>query len=166
METHLTKYFGEINLITPNEWYEAEIELNEQVIEILIACSGTASKLDKEILQRIDNYIDTLETNEAKIRLLIKENFIQEGEVKDYIDDQIENQEKDDINDLIEYADKKLNKKEKLLSVLKLLQIAFYPEIEDKMFAVFDYTIDEDLTDELLAIKVYKDNSVTIDIES
>ena len=166
METHLTKHFGEIDLTKPNEWYESEIQLNEQNVEVLIACSGTASKLEKETLQRIDNYIDNFETNEANIRLLIKEDYLRNGDTKYYIDNQIEEQDKDDIADLIENADKKLSKKEKLLSVLKLLEVRFYPESEDKMFAVFDYTIDEELTDDLLAVKLYKDDGVTIDIES
>lgn len=166
MEKHLTKHFGVINLSKPNEWYESEIQLNEQNIDVLIACSGTTSKLEKETLQRIEFYIDNFETNEANIRLLIKENYLKNGEAKYYIDNKIEQQNKDDIADLIENADKKLSKKERLLSILKLLEIRFYPESEDKMFVVFDYTIDEELTDDLLVVKQYKDDTISIDIES
>ena len=97
---------------------------------------------------------------------MINKDFKEDGEARGYIDDQIEGQEQDDIQDLIGDIDKKLSKEEKLLSVLSLLRVVFYPENEDKMFAVFDYTIDEELTDDLLAIKLYKDDRITIDIEN
>ncbi len=161
-----TKHFGKIDLKKPNEWYETEIELNGKVIEVLITYSKTALNVDQEILQNIDNFIDNLNTNETKIRHVIHDDFKQKGNTAYYIENQIEEQDKNDISRLIRNADKKLTKKEKLLSVLTLLRIVFYPEKEDNVFAVFDYTIDEEITDDLLAVKFYKDNSISIDIES
>lgn len=166
MATHLTKYFGDIDFEKLEEWYETELELNEKTVEISITVSTASKSLDKNDIQRVDNYVENLQSNETRIRQLIQEDFKRKGETKYYIDNQIEEQEKENIADLIENADKKLSKKEKLLSVLTLLRIVFYPEKEDKMFAVFDYTIDEELTDALLAVKLHKDDSVTIDVES
>ena len=166
MATHLTKFFGEINFEKLEEWYETELELNGKTVEVSITVSTKSKTLDKNDIQRVEDYVENLQSNEESIRLLIQADFMGKGETKDYIDTQIENQDKEDIADLIKTADKKLSKKEKLLSVLTLLRIVFYPEKEDKIFAVFDYTIDEELTDDLLAVKLRKDNGVIIDIES
>ena len=166
MTKHITRYFGEINLDKLEEWYETEIDLNGKTVEISITVSTAAKNIDKESIETIENYVDDLKNNEDNIQLVIHRDFKEMGETKEYIDNQIELQDKEDIANLIENADKKLSKKEKLLSALILLRIVFYPEKEDKMFAVFDYTIDEELTDDLLAVKLYKDSSVTIDIES
>ncbi|MGB4812191.1 MAG: DUF2004 domain-containing protein [Methylophilaceae bacterium] len=166
MTTLATKYFGEINLEKLDEWYEAELEINQQTVEVSLAISTAATILDKAIIQKIENYVDHLQSNAKAIRQLIQQNFKEKGEAKYYIDSQIEDQDKGDIDDLIENADKTLNKKEKLLSILTLLNIRFYPETEDNMFVVFDYTIDEALTDDLLVVKIYKDDTVRIDIES
>ena len=162
----VTKYFGEIDLAKLEEWYEAVLEINQESVEVSLAIADVVAMLDKEIIQKIESYVDQLQNNEKNIRLLIQQNFKEKGEAKYYIDSQIEGQDKGDIDKLIENADKTLNQKEKLLSVLTLLNIRFYPESEDNMFAVFDYTIDEQLTDELLVVKIYKDDVVQIDIES
>lgn len=166
MATYLTKFFGEIDFEKLEEWYETELELNGKTVEVSITVSTASKSLDKDDLQKVDDYIETLYSNEESVRLFIQEDFKKKGETKDYIDNQIEEQDKEDIADLIRNADKKLSKKEKLLSVLVLLRIVFYPEKEDNMFAVFDYTINEELTDDLLAVKLYKNNNVRIDIES
>ena len=161
-----TKFFGEIDLERPEEWYEAEHEINGETVEVSMTFSTTCKILGKDDIERVDNFIENLRSNVEAIRLLLQQDFESEGETRNYIDSQIEEQDKDDIADLIKDADKKLSKKEKLLSVLTLLRIVFYPEKGDKMFAVLDYTIDGDLTDDLLVVKLYKDNNVTIDIES
>ncbi|MDU1893053.1 MAG: DUF2004 domain-containing protein [Dysgonomonas sp.] len=166
MATQLTKYFGEINLDELEEWYDTELELNGKKVEVSITVSTASKSLDKDDIQKIDDYIENLQSNEENIRFFIQEDFKRKGETKDYIDNQIEEQDKEDITYLIRDADKKLSKEEKLLSALILLRIVFYPEKEDNMFAVFDYTINEELTDDLLAVKLYKNDSIRIDIES
>ncbi len=166
MSTHLSKYFGEFELADPEEWYETEIEFNERTLEVLMTCSSEAKNIDQTFLQTIDDFIDNFSDNEKLVRLSFIDDFKNGGETKTYIDSQIENQESEEIENLIDRADEKLNNAEKLLSVINLLRVVFYPEKEDRMFAIFDYTISEDLTDELLVFKLYKDKKNRICIES
>lgn len=166
MAKHLTKYFGEIDFEKLEEWYESEVELNNEILEVAITVSVLSKSLDKEDFQKVDDYLENLQKNEMNIREYVAQDFKAKGEALNYIDFLIEELDKEDIADLIESTDKKPTKKEKLLSVLKLSGIVFYPEKEDGTFAIYDYTIDQDLTDELLAVKVYKDNTIRIDIES
>jgi Protein of unknown function (DUF2004) len=166
MTKQLTKYFGEIDLDSLQEWYDSEIEINGKIVEISIAISSALTGVDEISLQAIDHYIDNLNTNESDIRHTIEKDFHEDGEVADYIEQQIKHQDKEKIANLICYIDKKITKKEKLLSVLDLLWIRFYPERDDTMFAVFDYTICEELTDDLIAVKILKNKSILIDIEN
>jgi hypothetical protein len=166
MTKYLTKHFGEIDLDSLEEWYDSEIEINGKIVEISIAISAALSGVDESSLQAIDNYIDNLNINEISIRYIIEKDFHKGGEVADYIEQQIKHQDKEKITNLIFNIDKKITKKEKLLSILDLLWIRFYPERDDTMFAVFDYTICEELTDDLIAVKLLKDENILIDIES
>jgi hypothetical protein len=166
MNIYSTKYFGEIDLNNPNEWYETELEVNDKKVEVLLTVSSVCKSIDKEAIQQIETYLDNLQDNESYVRSRMLENFKQKGDVMEYINSFIEEFDKEDIADLIKGIDKKLSKKEKLLSILVLLQIVFYPEREDETFAILDYTISEELTDELIAVKIYKDNSIRFDIES
>jgi hypothetical protein len=166
MALYSTKFFGEIELDNVEKYYEIDVELYDKTVELTIYISTASTSVDKESIIAIENYIENLEENEKDIRSLIWEDFKSGGEVKNYIDWQIDEQEKEEIDNLILTVDKKLNKREKLLSVIYLLRIGFYPEKEDKVFAVHDYTIDDDLTDELLVAILDKNNTVTITIES
>jgi hypothetical protein len=47
-----------------------------------------------------------------------------------------------------------------------LIRINFYPEEEDRMFAGYNNSISEELTDDILAIRIYKNGDVRIVIES
>ena len=162
---HLTKYFGEIDLDNVEECYETEIEVRERPVEITMNITGSKT-IDSDSIQAVEDYLDNLTINEEDIRQIINQDFKEKGEAKNYIDFQLDGLDKDDIADLIEGADKKLNKKEKLLSVLYLLRVGFYPEKEDNSFAVYDYTIEEEYTNDLLVIIIGKDNNVRLTIES
>ncbi len=166
MNMYSAKYFGEIDLNNPNEWYETELEVNDKKVEILFTVSSVCKSIDKEAIQQIETYLDNLQDNESYVRSCMQENFKQKGNVMEYINFFIEEFDKEDIADLIKGIDKKLSKKEKLLSILVLLQIVFYPERDDETFAILDYTVSEELTDELIAVKLYKDNSIKFYIES
>jgi len=165
MPLYSTKYFGDIDLNNANEFYEADLKLRGQHFEAVINIIGT-KPINKESIQSIERYLDDLHDHEAEIKQLLREDFKKEGVVYEYIDLQVENLNKANISKLIEGIKLKLNKKEKLFSVVHLLTINFYPDEDDPMFAMHDFTINKDLTDDLLAVKLYKDNTVRIDIES
>jgi hypothetical protein len=166
MNIYSAKYFGEIDLDGPNQWYETELNVNNKTVEVLFTVLDTSTSIDKEAIQKIEAYLDNFQDNESYVRSCMQENFKQKGDVMDYIDFHIEEFDKEDIADLIKGIDKKLSKKEKLLSILVLLRIVFYPERDDGTFAVLDYTISEELTDELIAVKLYKDDTMDFAIES
>lgn len=161
----LTKHFGEIDLDNPKEYYETEVELHERKTEITISIINP-KMVDEESIKAIDDYIDNLIINEKVSRIIIQENFQDQREAKNYIDFEIEKLDESDISILTTDAKKNLKIEEQLLSALYLLRVSFYPEKDDKVFAVYDYTIEEDLTNNLLVVIINKDNSTRITIES
>lgn len=165
MTRHLTKHFGEIDLDNPEDYYETKIELNGKPVEMVMNICNSENT-NSESIQEIDTYIDNIKAKEEKIRIAIKEDFKEEGEAKNYVDFQIEGQEDEAISKLIAQTNKNITKEEQLLSTLYLLAVNFYPDKEDKVFAVYDYTIEEELTDDLLVVIISKDNRIKITIES
>lgn len=160
-----TKYFGEIDLDNVEQYYEGVIKLSERPIEVSINI-GAAKSLTENSVKAIDSYVDNIVTNEQNIRQTIQSNFKDQGEAKNYINFLLTDHDEDDLVSLTEDNTEDLGLEEKLLSTLYLLRISFYPEEADKVFAVYDYTIDEDLTNDLLVVIVSKDGKVKITIES
>ncbi len=150
-------YFGLIDFENLQEWYEIEMPFNNRNIAVSITILSKNS-VEKEAIERIDNYLSDLEKKEQFIRKILFQNYVEQGEVKNYIDFI-----KEDLatNEIAALPDD-----EKIVQQLHLLQIVFYPEKEDTMFSVFDYTIGEELTDDLLVVKYYKNENIRITIES
>lgn len=166
MPTHLTKYFGEVELDDAEKYYEITLELHGKSVEVTIELQKGISPVSELELQTVDDYLNDLENHEQIIRGKLREDFRAEGEAKNYIDSQIEEQDPDEIAELIKPFSKRFSKAEKVLAALQLVELRFYPQKDDKMFAVYDYTIGQDLTDDLLVVKLSKDNSLEITIES
>ena len=166
METYFSKYFGEINIEASEKWFDFETTINGSQAELSITYSDAAKILDVETINNIETYVDNIEINENNIRRAIQENFDAGGESKEYICDQLDDQDAEDIEELIKDSDETLSQPQRILSRLKLLRVVFYPEIDDPMFAVFDYSIGEELTDELLAVKLKKNGKIGFDVES
>ena len=164
-EKFVSKYFGEINKTTTEEFYETKVDLYERKIELIINVVSE-KKVDHENMERIEDYIDHLVINESKIKRAIQEDYRQNGEVKNYINLFLEDPNNKDFVDSIKTGEEHFTKGEYLLSSLYLLRINFYPEKRDRVFAVFDYTVGEELTNKLLVFIIAKDNKTNITIES
>ena len=157
-------YFGLIDFENPQEWYEIEMELNNRKITVSITILSKNS-VNKGAIERIDNYLSDFEKNEQFIRKIIFQNYIEQGETKNYVGFIKEDLATSEIASLTK-ANINLSDDEKIVQQLYLHQIVFYPEKGDTMFSVFDYTIDEELTDNLLVVKYYKNENIKITIES
>jgi Protein of unknown function (DUF2004) len=159
-----SKYFGEIDLKTPKEFYELDMDFKGRTVEMVINSELLELK-ESEILW-IETFLDNIATQEKELWDIVLEDFKKKGITKEYIDIVIDEIDKEDIDDLIREANKSLKRKEKILSVLYLITINFYPREDDKSFVILDYTIDEESTNELLVVVLNRDNGVDIKVES
>ena len=163
-----SKFFGEINLKPlKNEWwtYDAEVDLYNNKIGLDLNTVSSKS-INPELINKVDSFLEDLENQEHKIRSFLKKDFENSGIAKEFIDIYIEFYEGEFIEPLIKNSDRSLSIKERLYSIIYLHRIGFYPEEDDDVFAVFDYTIGRDITDQLLVVNVLNNMSYSITIES
>lgn len=165
MNSYLSKYFGEIELNKVKQWYESEIELKGKSVEIVINIS-IATEIDREWIIAIDDYLENLQQHEEEIRQIMHRDLKKKSVTKEYIDILLEYHEKEDITELIKGTDKSLTKKERILSILYVSTINFFPETADDVFVVYDFTVDEELTDQLLVVVESKKQEISMKIES
>jgi hypothetical protein len=156
--TESTKHFGQIELKGVERYYETEVELNGRSVEITINITGSGD-LESNEVKRVDAFVDDLENHIEALKNIFLQDFKNEGETKNYIDSQI--REENVLG--IEAATGNV---EALISALYPVRINFYPEKDDEMFAMFDFTLNETISEDILALKIYKNNQVQIGIES
>jgi hypothetical protein len=156
MNRYNSKYFGEINLYAVEERCDAEIEYKEKSVSLDLNTVGF-TKIESAYIQAVDDFLDGLDSYEPTLRTALKKDPKEKGETDYYLQEHIEELSKEEINRLILTADKKGTKKEQPLSVVYLRGKGLYPEQEDETLAVFDYTLSDELTDDLLVINVSKD---------
>jgi hypothetical protein len=160
-ETFTSKYFGEINKENPEEFYEARVDFYEREIDLIVNVVSE-NKIDHGNIERIEDYIDHLVINESKVSRAIQEDYKQNGEVKNYIKRCLEEIIGKDLVAPAKLKYENADKEEELLSSLQLIRINFYPEKQDKMFAILDYGIDEVLSGDPLIVMILKNNKMDI----
>lgn len=150
MSEYTLAYFGEINADALKEYYEADLELDGRVIRIDL--NFESKILDKQTTEQIKFFIENIARFAHQNKSLIQQDLETKNDsvVKSYIDVHIEELGKDFLEQL-EISDKS-NPAQQLLERLHLKRIGIYPD--DKLcFGVFDYTIDNEKTDNLIVLK-------------
>lgn len=156
--------FDEIDLDNLEEYYESEGRINGHTIEIDL--NFDEASIDEGRLEKVQNWIANLsELNRIGIAA-IAEDFKSGKTVKEYIRFHLEELDESDLKALLKGANKKMLTDQQVLSVLKLKAVIFNPHSTER-FITLDYTIDEDLTDQLIVIDLLIDGQVEyVTIES
>ncbi len=85
---------------------------------------------------------------------IIQEDFKSGETVKEYIEHHLKELDNDDLKGLLKSAEGS-TKEDKMLSVIKLKRIGFYPQTEERFFNL-DYTLEDELTDYLVVLDLQK----------
>lgn len=159
MENYQMPYFGEINISALEEYYDAEIELNGSPVSIDINFKN--SSIDQALALTIAEFLENISGFNKQNKTVIADDFNSEdGEVRNYVTFHIEELGSDFLEQLA-ISHGSSDKEQQLLAKLKLVRIGLYPDGKyDECFAVFDYTIDRELTDELIVVKTDKDGNL------
>lgn len=163
MDIYHSPTFGNINLDQLENCYEAEVELDGRVVSLDM--NFTSVKTTTPLVRVVDDFLAELPQYVQKARQAMEEDFINDGQTKEHIEFHLDEIE-DEIAVLIENANQTLTKEEQVLSVIYLKRVGFYPENEDNVLAIFDHTISEELSDELIVVGFAKDLSMHITWES
>jgi len=158
MKKYQSKYFGEINLTNGSDNYiDCELDFDNKII--LIELELEEENIDQIKIQDIDHFLDKFRVNYEAIKSKLNSMLNQVGFVRDYISI-IKDDFEDQIEELIDGIDSYQNIDEKLLSKLYICRLKFLTTDDRNRFAIIDFTIDEEITNDLLVIGIRKDSEI------
>ena len=146
-------YFGPIDISSLEEDYDVKIQLNGKTIRLDLNFEQT--QMSKQQLAIIERFLENISSFNEQNATFIENDFNdEEGQVKEYLSFHIEELGDDFLGQL--KIDKDASDKEQqLLGKLELVRVGLYPDGKygTEYFAVFDYTLNRDLSDELIVVK-------------
>lgn len=151
MKEYTLPHFG--NLATENldEYYDVNIEFDGDEIEIDLNFENKT--IDTITMDKVKNFIENIEKhNKLNHTYIVNDYNDEDGDtVRSYLEHHLEEVEKEELSDLINFDDKTTEPELQLLKNLKLVRIGLYPDNEDN-FAIFDYSIGVEITDYLVVL--------------
>jgi hypothetical protein len=148
-------YFKELDLSTLEEYYCVETILKTGKISIDINFEGKST--NESTYKDIRNFLENINKFSEHNKLLIENDFKENGEASDYINFYFEELEQDELSRIIDIEDNNISKEKKLLNKLRLVRIGLYPDgkYDTDYFGVFDYSMDIDgePSNQLLTVK-------------
>ena len=151
MTEYTLPHFGQLATENLEEYYDVDIVFNGNEIQIDLNFDNKAT--DIATMDKVKNFIENIENfdNLNKTYILDDYNDDEGNTVKFYIEDHLEEIGKDELSTIINFDDTTIELEQQLLAKLKLVRVGLYPESEDN-FAVFDYSIGQDITNYLVVI--------------
>ena len=149
------KYFKNVDF--NSDYLETTIEFQNREIQLDINTDAVLG--ENNWVKEYEEYISKLETSKEKIDKEIIKDFENDGVTKEWVDFHSEELiESIEENGTLDNCDKNLPIDRQILSALKLNRIGIYPEYED--YAVWDYILDDEISDEILVIVTDKNGEI------
>lgn len=151
MTEYTLPHFGKLATENLEEYYDVDIVFNGNEIQIDLNFENKA--IDIATMDKVKNFIENIEKFDILNKNYILDDYNdEEGDtVKFYLEDHLEEIGKDGLSTLINFDDTTIELEQQLLAKLKLVRVGLYPESEDN-FAIFDYSIGQDITNYLVVI--------------
>ncbi len=135
------------------EYYDVNIELDGN--EIQIDLNFENKTIDTITMDKVKKFIENIEKCDKLNKTYILNDYNDEDgdTVRSYLEHHLEEVEKEELSNLINFDDKTTEPELQLLKKLKLVRVGLYPDNEDN-FAIFDYSIGEEITNYLVVINI------------
>lgn len=160
---HKSDFFGEIDFDKNKDYYEAELAYKNRTVELDLNINKQELP-NTEQLQNIDAFIKNLKNSEIEIRKYIDSDFLQGGISKEYFEHYTEEYEAYELDNLVEKNNKDKSIEEQLLSKIYIHRVGFYPN--ENVFAIFDFHVNHEISDQILVVVVENDMKLSITWES
>lgn len=141
-------YFGEIEISSPEKRNEGKVSIDNCLIELDLNFYNGVPKHDW--VKEYEDYILNLLQHKNTVEAAFMTDYEDGEETKEYVDFHLEELDASEIDKVLADTDASKSKEERLLSSLKLVRVGFYPCEEN--YAVWDYTIGRDITDQLVVV--------------
>ncbi len=155
------EYFGKIDFNKTDESYDVPTTINGS--EISFDLNFIEERVPKKFIQPAIDFISQIELLEQNANREIVTNFNEGKTVKEYIEHHLEEFSDEDLRVLgIDKSEDIQKQKDQMLNKIHLKRICLYPE-ESESYGVFDYTINDDLTQYLIVVR-FDDKGKIIEI--
>lgn len=150
MSEYTLPYFEKLATDNIQEYYAIDIPFKNYTIQIDLNFESRI--IDIKILDKVKSFIERINQFDKMNLIQIDKDYSENGEVKEFIVFHIEEIE-DELLELNIISDGE-NKETQFLSNMKLVRIGLYPDGKygSDNFAVFDYTVNQDLTNQLIVL--------------
>lgn len=151
MANYSLPHFGELDPKNLEEDYDVDIDFNGQ--EIQIDLNFENNSIDTKRLDIVKKFIENIAMFDEKNKKYIEQDYTDEDcdTVRTYVEHHLEEIEKDELSGLVDFDNQVINPKIQLMNSLRLVRLGLYPDSEEQ-FAIFDYSIGQDLTQYLVVI--------------
>ena len=163
MKKYKSDFFGEIDLEKDEDYYDVEYKYENRIIELDLNIYLEEKPRIEQLIQ-IDNIIKNLSSLEKEIRKFIDSDFEADGISKEYVEFYTDEFEEYELDSLVDKENKEKTIEEQLLSKIYIRRIGFYPN--DNQFAVFDFHVNHEISDQILVVIIENDMSYDIRWES
>lgn len=141
-------YFGDMEINSPQEATNGKVTIDNHQIELDLNFYDGVPEHDW--VAEYESYIKNLKQHKTNVEAAIRSDYEDGGDVKEYVDFHLEKLDASTIDNVLAGTDDSKPKEERLLSVLELDRIGFYPG--DENYAVWDYTIGREIADMLVVV--------------
>lgn len=146
-------YFTDIDYNDLEEYYETSIPFENETLEVDLNFDN--SSIDEAIIDKINNFLNRLANYHTQNLQTIQQDYMDGNTIRDYLQFHLDNCSQEEINEIINKENTEENIEEQLLRAIRLVRVGLYPEQEaSDHFAVFDYSLGRDLTDQLIVISL------------
>ena len=161
MTEYTLPHFGKLQVENLEEYYNVDIELGGK--EIQIDLNFENKTINIEDFDTIKHFIENIENFDKQNQHYIKSDYDDENgnTVKEYVTFHIEELGEEFLEQI--NLDNQTDKEQQFLTKLNLTRVGIYPDgkYDTSYFAVFDYTVNKELTDQLIVVKT--DNKGNLD---
>jgi uncharacterized protein YpmS len=154
MANYALPHFGDLDPNNLEDYYEVEIDFNGQKIQIDL--NFEQNKIDLKRLDIVKQFIGNIAAFNKANKKNIEQDYADENRdtVRTYVEHYIEYFDSEEISRFVDLNNTEATLESQLIDSLKLIRIGLYPD-EEENFAVFDYSIDTEITDQLVVIFAY-----------
>lgn len=153
MNNYNLPHFGLINPDNLDDYYDTSISLNGK--EISIDLNFDKTTIDGDGIDVIKNFLENIENYDKQNKKFIDNDYLDEDgdTVKAYVTEHVEDYGDEFLEEL--QIDLNGDKEKQFMDMLHLVRVGLYPDNKygASYFAVFDYTVNKDLTDQIIAVK-------------
>jgi len=152
-------YFKEkINLQNLQDEYETQFEFNDKEVDVFLNEMKIAHKEQFDFIQ---NVLENITEFDKQNRLYIEQEFEDKGGLTyQYLRYHLK-ELKEDFEEMHDFNEGELDKIRELMGVLKITTISFYADL-----VIFDYCLDDQVSDQLLVIQMNREKTLSLHWES